>query len=581
MEVSNKPGILKRIAGPVVTAVDLDAHMYDVVKVGNEELMGEVIKIDGDDIVIQVYESTTGIRPGEPVINTGLSLAVELGPGLLTSIYDGIQRPLEVLIEKMGNFIARGVTAPGLDHEKKWDFKPVVSAGATVKPGQVIGEVQETRSIVHKIMIPPNAKGGVVKNIKSGHFTVDDIIIELDSGEAFPMMQRWPVRVPRPYVEKHTPNIPLLTGQRILDGLFPIAKGGTAAIPGPFGSGKTVTQQQLAKWSDAEIVVYIGCGERGNEMTEVLTEFPELTDPKTGNSLMERTILIANTSNMPVAAREASVYTGITLAEYFRDMGYDVALMADSTSRWAEAMREICSRLEEMPGEEGYPAYLSSRLSEFYERAGLVQPLAGGSGSVSVIGAVSPAGGDFSEPVTQNTLRIVKVFWALDANLSRRRHFPAINWLQSYSLYMAQLNDYYDEKVSPEWNKLRSWFMEVLQKEAELQEIVQLVGSDALPEAEQITIEVARMIRELFLQQNGFDPVDTYCSLEKQLDMFKMIKTYADLAYAAQAAGVPPVQILSIKAKNEMPQIKFAKDYKPVLAKIYSEMDAEFKVLRA
>ncbi|HJK28443.1 MAG TPA: V-type ATP synthase subunit A, partial [Methanocorpusculum sp.] len=322
MEVSNKPGILKRIAGPVVTAVDLDAHMYDVVKVGNEELMGEVIKIDGDDIVIQVYESTTGIRPGEPVINTGLSLAVELGPGLLTSIYDGIQRPLEVLIEKMGNFIARGVTAPGLDHQKKWEFKPVVSAGATVKPGQIIGEVQETRSIVHKIMIPPNAKGGVVKNIKAGSFTVDDIIIELDSGEEFPMMQRWPVRVPRPYVEKHTPNIPLLTGQRILDGLFPIAKGGTAAIPGPFGSGKTVTQQQLAKWSDAEIVVYIGCGERGNEMTEVLTEFPELTDPKTGNSLMERTILIANTSNMPVAAREASVYTGITLAEYFRDMGY-------------------------------------------------------------------------------------------------------------------------------------------------------------------------------------------------------------------------------------------------------------------
>ena len=581
MEVSNKPGILKRIAGPVVTAVDLDAHMYDVVKVGNEELMGEVIKIDGDDIIIQVYESTTGIRPGEPVINTGLSLAVELGPGLLTSIYDGIQRPLEVLIEKMGNFIARGVTAPGLDHEKKWEFKPVVSAGATVKPGQVIGEVQETRSILHKIMIPPNAKGGVVKNIKSGSFTVDDIIIELDSGEAFPMMQRWPVRVPRPYIEKHTPNIPLLTGQRILDGLFPIAKGGTAAIPGPFGSGKTVPQQQLAKWSDAEIVGYIGCGERGNEMTEVLTEFPELTDPKTGNSLMERTILIANTSNMPVAAREASVYTGITLAEYFRDMGYDVALMADSTSRWAEAMREICSRLEEMPGEEGYPAYLSSRLSEFYERAGLVQPLAGGSGSVSVIGAVSPAGGDFSEPVTQNTLRIVKVFWALDANLSRRRHFPAINWLQSYSLYMAQLNDYYDEKVSPEWNKLRSWFMEVLQKEAELQEIVQLVGSDALPEAEQITIEVARMIRELFLQQNGFDPVDTYCSLEKQLDMFKMIKTYADLAYAAQAAGIPPAQILAVKAKNEMPQIKFTKEYKPVLDKIYSEMDAEFKALRA
>lgn len=581
MEVSSKPGILKRIAGPVVTAIDFDAHMYDVVKIGNEQLMGEVIKIDGAETVIQVYESTTGIRPGEPVINTGLSLAVELGPGLLTSIYDGIQRPLEVLIQKMGNFIARGVTAPGLDHEKKWTFKPVVHVGDTVAPGQTIGEVQETRSILHKVMIPPLAKGGKVTKINAGDFNVDQIVIELDSGESFPMMQKWPVRVPRPYVEKHSPSIPLLTGQRILDGLFPIAKGGTAAIPGPFGSGKTVTQQQLAKWSDAEIVVYIGCGERGNEMTEVLTEFPELQDPKTGNSLMERTILIANTSNMPVAAREASVYTGITLAEYFRDMGYDVALMADSTSRWAEAMREICSRLEEMPGEEGYPAYLSSRLSEFYERAGLVQPLGGGSGSVSVIGAVSPAGGDFSEPVTQNTLRIVKVFWALDANLSRRRHFPAINWLQSYSLYMAQLNDYYDEKVSPEWNKLRAWFMEVLQKEAELLEIVQLVGSDALPETEQITIEVARMIRELFLQQNGFDPVDTYCDLPKQLDMFKMIRSYADLAYAAQVAGVPPSQILAVKAKNEMPQIKFTKDYKPVLAKIYTDMEAEFKSLRA
>jgi len=581
VEVNSKPGILKRIAGPVVTAIDLDAHMYDVVKVGNEKLMGEVIKIDGADTVIQVYESTTGIRPGEPVVNTGLSLAVELGPGLLTSIYDGIQRPLDVLIQKMGNFIARGVTAPGLNHEKKWDFKPVVHVGDKVTAGQIIGEVQETRSILHKVMIPPLAKGGKVTKINAGEFTIDEIIIELDSGESFPMMQKWPVRVPRPYVEKHSPSIPLLTGQRILDGLFPIAKGGTAAIPGPFGSGKTVTQQQLAKWSDAEIVVYIGCGERGNEMTEVLTEFPALKDPKTGNSLMERTVLIANTSNMPVAAREASVYTGITLAEYYRDMGYDVALMADSTSRWAEAMREICSRLEEMPGEEGYPAYLSSRLSEFYERAGLVQPLAGGSGSVSVIGAVSPAGGDFSEPVTQNTLRIVKVFWALDANLSRRRHFPAINWLQSYSLYMAQLNDYYDEKVSPEWNKLRAWFMEVLQKEAELLEIVQLVGSDALPEAEQITIEVARMIRELFLQQNGFDPVDTYCDLPKTLDMFKMIRTYADLAYAAQAAGVPPSQIIAIKSKNEMPQIKFTKDYKPVLDKIYAGMEAEFKALRA
>ena len=564
----------------MVTAVNLDAHMYDVVKVGDEELMGEVIKIDGDNVIIQVYEDTSGIRPGEPVANTGLSLAVELGPGLLTSIYDGIQRPLEVLVEKMGNFIERGVTAPGLDRSKKWDFKPVVKAGDRVEPGQIIGEVQETNKM-HRVMIPPNVKGGVVKEIKSGSFTVDETVIVLDDGSEYPMMQKWPVRVPRPVKEKKNPKIPLNTGQRILDGLFPIAKGGTAAIPGPFGSGKTVTQQQLAKWSDAEIVVYIGCGERGNEMTEVLTEFPHLDDPKTGKPLMERTVLIANTSNMPVAAREASVYTGITIAEYFRDMGYDVSLMADSTSRWAEAMREISSRLEEMPGEEGYPAYLAARLSEFYERAGLVETLAGGSGSVSVIGAVSPPGGDFSEPVTQNTLRIVKVFWALDAKLSQRRHFPAINWLNSYSLYLDQLHDYYDEHVSPEWNKLRSWAMEVLQKESELQEIVQLVGSDALPESEQITIEVARMLREIFLQQNAFDDVDTYCDMTKQFDIMKTIKVYADAAYAAQAAGVSPAQIISVKAKSDLPQIKFVRDYKPMLDEILKSMESEFTTLRA
>jgi ATP synthase archaeal, A subunit len=580
VEVKKKSGILKRIAGPVVTAVNLDAHMYDVVKVGDEELMGEVIKIDGDNVIIQVYEDTSGIKPGEPVANTGLSLAVELGPGLLTSIYDGIQRPLEVLVEKMGNFIERGVTAPGLDRSKKWDFKPVVKAGDRVEPGQIIGEVQETNKM-HRVMIPPNVAGGVVKEIKSGSFTVDETVIVLDDGSQYPMMQKWPVRVPRPVKEKKNPKIPLNTGQRILDGLFPIAKGGTAAIPGPFGSGKTVTQQQLAKWSDAEIVVYIGCGERGNEMTEVLTEFPHLDDPKTGKPLMERTVLIANTSNMPVAAREASVYTGITIAEYFRDMGYDVSLMADSTSRWAEAMREISSRLEEMPGEEGYPAYLAARLSEFYERAGLVETLAGGSGSVSVIGAVSPPGGDFSEPVTQNTLRIVKVFWALDAKLSQRRHFPAINWLNSYSLYLDQLHDYYDEHVSPEWNKLRSWAMEVLQKESELQEIVQLVGSDALPESEQITIEVARMLREIFLQQNAFDDVDTYCDMTKQFDIMKTIKVYADSAYAAQAAGVAPAQIISVKAKSDLPQIKFVRDYKPMLEQILKGMESEFTTLRA
>ena len=564
----------------MVTAVNLEAHMYDVVKVGDEELMGEVIKIDGDYVIIQVYEDTSGIKPGEPVTNTGLSLAVELGPGLLTSIYDGIQRPLEVLVEKMGNFIERGVSAPGLDRSKKWDFKPVVKAGDHVEPGQAIGEVQETNKM-HRVMIPPNVAGGVVKEIKSGSFTVDETVIVLEDGSEYPMMQKWPVRVPRPVKEKKNPKIPLNTGQRILDGLFPIAKGGTAAIPGPFGSGKTVTQQQLAKWSDAEIVVYIGCGERGNEMTEVLSEFPHLDDPKTGKPLMERTVLIANTSNMPVAAREASVYTGITIAEYFRDMGYDVSLMADSTSRWAEAMREISSRLEEMPGEEGYPAYLAARLSEFYERAGLVETLAGDSGSVSVIGAVSPPGGDFSEPVTQNTLRIVKVFWALDAKLSQRRHFPAINWLNSYSLYLDQLHDYYDEHVSPEWNKLRSWAMGVLQKESELQEIVQLVGSDALPESEQITIEVARMLREIFLQQNAFDDVDTYCDMTKQFDIMKTIKVYADSAYAAQAAGVAPAQIISVKAKGDLPQIKFVRDYKPMLDQILKGMESEFTTLRA
>jgi V/A-type H+/Na+-transporting ATPase subunit A len=573
-------GVLKRISGPVVTAVGLDAHMYDVVKVGKEALMGEVIKIKGDQVIIQVYEDTAGIRPGEPVENTGLSLAVELGPGLLKSIYDGIQRPLVVLVDKMGNFIQRGVSAPGLDRAKKWEFRPLVKAGDNVKPGTIIGEVQET-NIMHRVMVPPNVKGGAVKEIRAGSFTVEEVVATLDDGTKIMMMQRWPVRVARPVVEKLNPDIPLLTGQRILDGLFPIAKGGTAAIPGPFGSGKTVTQQQLAKWSDAEIVVYIGCGERGNEMTEVLTEFPHLTDPKTGKPLMERTCLIANTSNMPVAAREASVYTGITIAEYFRDMGYDVSLMADSTSRWAEAMREISSRLEEMPGEEGYPAYLAARLSEFYERAGRAKVLSGSLGSVSVIGAVSPPGGDFSEPVTQNTLRIVKVFWALDAKLSQRRHFPAINWLNSYSLYLDILHDWYDQNVSPDWNRLRAWAMEVLQKESELQEIVQLVGSDALPEEQQITIEVARMIREVFLQQNAYDAVDTYCDMTKQYEMMKAIKKFSDLAYAAQAAGALPAQIMAVPSKNELPQIKFIKDYKPVLARILDQMDTEVNALRA
>jgi V/A-type H+-transporting ATPase subunit A len=577
---SGTAGVLKRISGPVVTAVGLSAHMYDLVRVGNEQLMGEVIKIKGENIIIQVYEDTSGIKPGEPVTNTGLPLAVELGPGLLKSIYDGIQRPLSVLVDKMGNFIERGVSAPGLSRESKWDFVPTVKAGDKVGPGAIIGTVQET-NILHKILVPPNVKGGTVKSIQQGTFTVEDVVCTLDDGTQLKMMHKWPVRVGRPSMEKLNPDIPLITGQRILDGLFPIAKGGTAAIPGPFGSGKTVTQQQLAKWSDAEIVVYIGCGERGNEMTEVLTEFPHLQDPKTGKPLMERTTLIANTSNMPVAAREASVYTGITIAEYFRDMGYDVSLMADSTSRWAEAMREISSRLEEMPGEEGYPAYLAARLSEFYERAGRVKTLNGAFGSVSVIGAVSPPGGDFSEPVTQNTLRIVKVFWALDAKLSQRRHFPAINWLNSYSLYLDILHDWYDRNVSPEWNSLRAWAMEVLQKEAELQEIVQLVGSDALPEEQQITIEVARMIREIFLQQNAYDKVDTFCDMTKQYDMMKAIRKFSDLSYNAQAAGVLPAQIMATRSKSELPQIKFIKDYREPLAKILDQMDAEFNALRA
>ncbi len=580
MEVKgNSNGILKRISGPVVTAVGLNAHMYDVVQVGDEKLMGEIIRIEGDKTIIQVYENTSGIRPGEPVVNTGLSLSVELGPGLLTSIYDGIQRPLELLVEKMGNFIERGVTAPGLSHEKLWEFVPVVRKGDAVVAGTVIGEVQET-NILTKIMVPPKSKGGVVSEIKSGEFTIDDVVCTLDNGEEIAMMQVWPVRVPRPVTEKMNPDIPLITGQRILDGLFPIAKGGTAAIPGPFGSGKTVTQQALAKWSDAQIVVYIGCGERGNEMTEVLTEFPELEDPKSGKPLMERTVLIANTSNMPVAAREASVYTGITIAEYFRDMGFDVSLMADSTSRWAEAMREISSRLEEMPGEEGYPAYLAARLSEFYERAGRVETLNHESGSVTVIGAVSPPGGDFSEPVTQNTLRIVKCFWALDAKLSQRRHFPAINWLNSYSLYLDTLSKWYDENVSPEWNGLRIWAMEVLQKEAELQEIVQLVGSDALPDEEQITIEVARMLREIFLQQNAFDPVDTYCSMQKQFDIMKAINTYAVLAYGAQKLGVPPTKVITIAAKNDLPQVKFMTDYKEEITRINAAMGTEIGALK-
>jgi V/A-type H+-transporting ATPase subunit A len=571
-------GEIYRVAGPVVTIMGIKPKMYDVVHVGHEGLMGEVIRIEGDKATVQVYEDTAGIKPGEPVVNTGMSLSVELGPGLLESIYDGIQRPLKVLQEKMGDFINRGVTANGLDREKVWEFKPTVSSGDSVTGGQTIGVVQETENVEHKIMVPPTVSG-TVEDIKSGKFKVDETVCVLADGTEISMMQKWPVRMPRPVEKKFIPKRPLITGQRILDGLFPVAKGGTAAIPGPFGSGKTVTQQQLAKWSDTDIVVYIGCGERGNEMADVLNEFPELQDPKTGRPLMERTVLIANTSNMPVAAREASVYTGITIAEYYRDMGYDVSLMADSSSRWAEAMREISSRLEEMPGEEGYPAYLSARLSEFYERAGAVKSLAAEEGSITVIGAVSPPGGDFSEPVTQNTLRIVKVFWALDAKLAQRRHFPSIDWLTSYSLYTQGLSDWFAENVAPDWVPLRDNAMDLLQQESELQEIVQLVGSDALPEDQQLVLEICRMLREYFLQQNAFHPVDTYCPFDKQYKLLKAISKYSDMAQAALESGVPMKDILSIESKDELAKVKYEEDFDGVLNVVMDKMDKEFAAL--
>ena len=570
MEVSVSE--IYRISGPLVIAEGLKAKMYDVCKVGEEGLMGEVVGIKGDKVLIQVYEDTSGIRPGEKVVNTGMPLSVELGPGMLGMIYDGVQRPLPVLRELTGDFIGRGVEAPALDRKKKWPFKPILKKGDKVKGGEIIGIVKETELIKeHRILVPPNVSGTIVE-IYEGDFTVEDTIAVLDNGTELKLYHRWPVRVPRPYVEKLPPEVPLITGQRVLDTFFPVAKGGTAAIPGPFGSGKTVTQHQLAKWADAQIIVYIGCGERGNEMTEVLEEFPELKDPRTGRPLMERTILIANTSNMPVAAREASVYTGITIAEYFRDMGYDVAIQADSTSRWAEAMREISGRLEEMPGEEGYPAYLASRLAEFYERAGRVKTLSGYIGSVTVIGAVSPPGGDFSEPVTQNTLRIVKVFWALDAKLAARRHFPAINWLQSYSLYVDVLRPWFEKNVAPDWGELRNWAMEILQEEANLQEIVQLVGSDALPDAQRIILEVARMIREIYLIQYAYDPVDTYCPLEKQYDMLKGIKMIHDWMFKALEMGKPIEEILNVPGKEKFARVKFEKDYKPVLEEALNEI---------
>ena len=578
MEVKAK-GEIYRVSGPVVTAEGISPRMYDVVLVGHEKLMGEVIRLEGEKSTIQVYEDTSGIMPGEPVENTGESLSVELGPGLLRSIYDGIQRPLPVLRDSMGDYILRGVTAPGLDHTVKWDFKATAKVGDEVNGGDILGTVQETPTIVHKILVPPKVSGKI-KSIKKGKYTVDEVIGTLEDGTELQLMHKWPVREPRPFSRKHPPDIPLVTGTRILDGLFPIAKGGTAAIPGGFGTGKTVTQQTLAKWSDAQIVVYVGCGERGNEMTEVLTEFPHLKDPKTGGPLMDRTVLIANTSNMPVAAREASVYTGITLAEYYRDQGYDVSLMADSTSRWAEAMREISSRLEEMPGEEGYPAYLASRLSEFYERAGRVETMAGDDGSVTVIGAVSPAGGDFSEPVTQNTLRIVKVFWALDSKLAQKRHFPAINWLTSYSLYNRVLGDWYSENASEKWSDNIATTMAILQEESELQEIVQLVGSDALPEDQQLTLEVARLLREFYLQQNAFHDVDTYCKLNVQAEFLDVILYYRELAEAALASGISVPNLTGIPVLEELGRSKFEENFNDLLPKLRKRIKNEISRLK-
>ena len=548
--------------------------MYEVVRVGDEGLMGEVIELHGDQSVIQVYEETSGIKPGEPVIRTGQTLSVQLGPGLLTQIYDGIQRPLPKLEETMGVFITRGVDADGLDLKRKWEFNAVAKKGDEVSSGQVIGKVQETETIEHRVMVPPNV-GGKVKSIKSGTFNITETVCVLDDGTEIAMMQEWPVRHPRPFVQKYAPDVPLITGQRILDFLFPLAKGGTAGIPGPFGSGKTVTQQQLAKWSDAQIVVYIGCGERGNEMTEVLDEFPHLIDPNTNKPLMNRTVMIANTSNMPVAAREASVYTGITIAEYFRDMGYNVALMADSTSRWAEAMREISSRLEEMPGEEGYPAYLSSRLAEFYERAGRVETLSGSDGSVSVIGAVSPPGGDISEPVSQGTLRIVKVFWGLDAGLARQRHFPAINWLNSYSLYPQALDQWYRDNIAPDFPEVRTEISTLLQIESELQEIVQLVGSDALPVDQQLTLEVARMIREFFLQQNAFHDVDTFSDLDLQYHMAKAILSFQEEAKKAIAGGAQLEDVVNVPARTDLMRGRFEKGYEEKISDLVSEMNKQ------
>ena len=576
-------GTIRKVAGPLVIAEGMrDANMYDVVRVSRERLIGEIIEMHGDRASIQVYEETQGLGPGEPVESTGEPLSVELGPGLIGSIYDGIQRPLNKIMEITGsNLLSRGVEVPALDHERTWEFTASVRAGDEVSAGDIIGTVQETTVVTHRIMVP-NGISGSIREIRSGSFRIDDTVavVETGAGEVnLTLMQKWPVRRERPYARKLPPEMPLITGQRVIDAFFPIAKGGVAAVPGPFGSGKTVIQHQLAKWADADIVVYICCGERGNEMTDVLNEFPELTDPRTGESLMQRTILIANTSDMPVAAREASIYTGITIAEYFRDMGYSVALMADSTSRWAEALREMSGRLEEMPGEEGYPAYLGSRLAQFYERAGHVIALGkdGREGALSAIGAVSPPGGDISEPVSQATLRIVKVFWALDADLAYQRHFPAINWLTSYSLYLETMGKWFDRKVEPDWMDIRQNLMSLLQDEASLNEIVKMVGMDALSPEDRLKMEAARSIREDFLHQNSFDETDTYTSLKKQYYMMKLVYAYYAYSVRALKEGADINDLVRMPVREQIGRYKYIDEkaigraYEDTLAELASE----------
>ena len=569
-------GVIKKVAGPLVIASGMrDANMFDVVRVSKQRLIGEIIEIHGDEASIQVYEETSGLGPGEPVESMGVPMSVELGPGLITSIYDGIQRPLDDIMKVSGNSLKRGVEVPSLKRDLKWEFVPTVQVGDEVAEGDVFGTVQETIVVQQKIMVPYGVKGKV-KEIKSGEFTVEDVVcvVETENGDKeLTMMQKWPVRRGRPYQKKLPPKMPLVTGQRVIDTFFPIAKGGVAAVPGPFGSGKTVIQHQLAKWAEADIVVYIGCGERGNEVTDVLNEFPELKDPKTGQSLMQRTVLIANTSDMPVAAREASIYTGITIAEYFRDMGFSVALMADSTSRWAEALREMSGRLEEMPGEEGYPAYLGSRLAQFYERAGHVISLGkdGREGALSVIGAVSPPGGDISEPVSQATLRIVKVFWGLDSALAYKRHFPAINWLNSYSLYLDDMEKWFNEQVESDWMANRQKMMTLLQEEAELEEIVKMVGMDALSPGDRLKMEAARSIREDFLHQNSFHEIDTYTSLKKQYMMMKLVIAYYENAVEALKEGAGLNALISLPVREQIGRFKYVTE---------ENLDVEYKKVK-